>query len=72
MASDAARADSHDFAVDRGTMMLRKGEFTTVKFFVQYRLRDGKVAHLKAATWPADVGVTKPTPRCEDGAGTGP
>jgi len=42
---------------------LRKGEFTTVKFFVLYYLRDGKVAHLKAATWPADVGVTKPTPR---------
>ena len=41
---------------------LRKGEFTTVKFFVLYCLRGGKVAHLKASTWPADIGVTKPTP----------
>jgi hypothetical protein len=42
---------------------LKKGEFTTVKFFVLYRLRDGKVAHLKAATWPPNVGVTKPAAR---------
>lgn len=42
---------------------LRKGEFLTVKFFVLYRLRDGKVAHLKSATWPPNLGVTKPTPR---------
>jgi predicted SnoaL-like aldol condensation-catalyzing enzyme len=42
---------------------LRKGEFTTVKFMVLYLLRDGKVCHLKASTWPPNVGVTKPTPR---------
>lgn len=42
---------------------LAKGEFLTVKFFVLYRLRDGKVAHLKASTWPPNLGVTKPTPR---------
>jgi len=42
---------------------LRKGEFTTVKFFVLYQLRDGKVAHLKAATWPPNVGVSKPAAR---------
>jgi len=42
---------------------LKKGEYLTVKFFVLYRLRDGKVAHLKAATWPANLGVSKPTPR---------
>ena len=42
---------------------LKKGEFLTVKFFVLYRLRDGKVAHLKASTWPPNLGVTKPTPR---------
>jgi hypothetical protein len=42
---------------------LRCGEFLTVKFFVLYRLRDGKVAHLKAARWPPNLGVTKPTPR---------
>lgn len=42
---------------------LKRGEFTTVKFFVLYRLRDGKVAQLKAATWPPNVGVTKPAAR---------
>lgn len=42
---------------------LRQGEFTTVKFLVVYYLRDGKVAHLKAATWPPNTGVTKPVPR---------
>jgi hypothetical protein len=42
---------------------LAKGVFHTVKFFVLYRLRDGKVAHLKASTWPPNVGVTKPTLR---------
>ena len=42
---------------------LAKGEFLTVKFFVLYLFRDGKVAHLKASTWPPSVGVTKPTPR---------
>jgi ketosteroid isomerase-like protein len=42
---------------------LRHGELLTVKFLVLYTLRDGKVAHLKAGTWPANVGVSKPTPR---------
>lgn len=42
---------------------LKQGEMTTVKFFVVYYLRDGKVAALKAATWPADQGVTKPSPK---------
>ncbi len=42
---------------------LKRGEYLTVKFFVLYLLRDGKVAHLKAAKWPPNVGVTKPTPR---------
>ena len=42
---------------------LKKGEMTTVKFFVVYYLRDGKVRHLKAATWPVEVGVSKPTPK---------
>ncbi len=39
---------------------LKKGEFLTVKFFVQYTLRDGKVAYLKSMTWPAEQGVSKP------------
>lgn len=42
---------------------LAKGEFLTVKFFVLYRLREGKIAHLKSSTWPPNVGVTKPAPR---------
>lgn len=42
---------------------LQQGEFTTVKFMVVYYLRDGKIAHLKAATWPPNVGVSKPEVR---------
>jgi len=42
---------------------LKKGEMTTVKFFVVYYLKDGKVCHLKASTWPVEVGVSKPRPR---------
>ena len=42
---------------------LTKGEYTTVKFLVVYYLRDGKVAHLKAGTWPPNVGVSKPQAR---------
>lgn len=42
---------------------LKPGDVLTVKFFVLYQLRDGKVARLKASTWPAGVGVTRPTPR---------
>ena len=39
---------------------LKTGEFTTVKFFVQYTLRDGKVAYLKSMTWAPETGVSKP------------
>ena len=39
---------------------LKKGEVTTVKFFVLYTLRDGKVARFKASTWPPNLGVTRP------------
>jgi hypothetical protein len=39
---------------------LRNGEFLTVKFFVVYYLRDGRIAQLKAATWPPNLGTTKP------------
>ena len=42
---------------------LQKGEMTTVKFFVVYYLRNGKVYHLKASTWPVEAGVSKPTPK---------
>lgn len=42
---------------------LKQGEFLTVKFFVLYRLHQGKVAHLKSATWPVNVGVSKPGAR---------
>jgi ketosteroid isomerase-like protein len=42
---------------------LKQGEFTTVKFLVVYYLRDGKVAQLKASTWPPNVGVSKPVVR---------
>jgi hypothetical protein len=42
---------------------LKKGEMTTVKFFVVYYLRAGKVCQLKAATWPVEKGVSQPQPR---------
>ncbi|MGH8261806.1 MAG: nuclear transport factor 2 family protein, partial [Steroidobacteraceae bacterium] len=42
---------------------LRRGELLTVKFFVLYTFRDGRVAELKASKWPPNIGVTKPTPR---------
>jgi hypothetical protein len=54
-----ATADKPDFTFGP----LKKGELTTVKFFVVYYLRDGKIAHLKAATWPPNVGVSKPVAR---------
>ena len=38
---------------------LKTGETVTVKFFVQYTLRDGKVAYLKSMTWPPETGVSK-------------
>lgn len=38
---------------------LAKSEYLTVKFLVLYRVRDGKVTHLKASSWPANVGVSK-------------
>src|SRR4051812_1988761 len=39
---------------------LKAGEFVTVKFFVLYRTRDGKVAELQSMTWPPEQGVSKP------------
>jgi ketosteroid isomerase-like protein len=37
---------------------LRPGDLVTVKFFVTYRLRDGKVVELKSMTWPPGKGVS--------------
>lgn len=39
---------------------LKQGESTTVKFFVLYKIRDGKVAELKSMIWPPGVGVSAP------------
>jgi ketosteroid isomerase-like protein len=38
---------------------LRPGDLVTVKFFVTYRIRDGKVIELKSMTWPPGKGVSK-------------
>ena len=38
---------------------LRPGDLITVKFFVLYRIRDGRVVELKSMTWPTDYEVTK-------------
>jgi hypothetical protein len=42
---------------------LKKGEATTVKFLVLYRLGDDdKIVQFKSATWPPKVGVTPAAP----------
>ena len=38
---------------------LKPGDMITVKFFVIYKLRNGKIAELKSAIWPRDYGVSK-------------
>ena len=38
---------------------MHPGDLITVKFFVTYTLRDGRVAELKSMTWPPERGVTK-------------
>jgi len=38
---------------------LRPGDLVTVKFFVRYRIRGGKVVELKAMSWPPGKGVTQ-------------
>jgi ketosteroid isomerase-like protein len=37
---------------------LHPGDLVTVKFFVTYKLREGKVIELKSMTWPPGRGVT--------------
>ena len=38
---------------------LHPGDLVTVKFFVTYKLRDGRIVELKSMTWPPEKGVTK-------------
>lgn len=38
---------------------LDPGDQITVKFFVTYRLRDGRIVELKSMTWPPGKGVTR-------------
>jgi ketosteroid isomerase-like protein len=38
---------------------LQPGDLVTVKFFVLYRLREGRVVELKSMTWPPGKGVTQ-------------
>jgi ketosteroid isomerase-like protein len=38
---------------------LRPGDLVTVKFFVTYRIAQGKVVELKSMTWPPGKGVTR-------------
>lgn len=38
---------------------LRPGDLVTVKFFVTYRLRAGRIVELKSMTWPPGKGVTQ-------------
>jgi hypothetical protein len=39
---------------------LRPGDLVTVKFFVTYRIRNGKVVELKSMTWPPAVAMQLP------------
>ena len=41
---------------------LHPGDQVTVKFFVTYKVRDGKVIELKSMTWPPGKGVTSLPP----------
>jgi hypothetical protein len=41
---------------------LKQGEFVTVKYFLLHTIRDGRVAHLEGAHWPAGEGVSAPKP----------
>jgi ketosteroid isomerase-like protein len=38
---------------------LHAGDLVTVKFFVTYRIRGGKIVELKSMTWPVGKGVTQ-------------
>jgi ketosteroid isomerase-like protein len=38
---------------------LHAGDLVTVKFFVTYRLRNGRIVELKSMTWPVGKGVTQ-------------
>lgn len=38
---------------------LHPGDLVTVKFFVTYKIENGKIVMLKSMTWPPDKGVTK-------------
>jgi hypothetical protein len=38
---------------------LYPGDMVTVKFFVTYRLREGRVVELKSMTWPPGRGVSR-------------
>jgi len=45
---------------------LRKGERLTLKLFVSYYLREGKICRVKTALWPANFGVSDPPAICPD------
>ena len=38
---------------------LKPGDIVTVRFFVVYKLKDGKICELKSAIWPPDYKVSK-------------
>lgn len=54
-----AKKDMPDFAFGA----LKKGEFTTVRYFALYDLRDGKIAAFRSATWPVQRTATHDAPR---------
>ena len=42
---------------------VKAGDFFTVKMFCHYYIRDDKIATLKMASWPPNVGITTPPTR---------
>ncbi len=42
---------------------LKHGEFLTIKVFVIYYLRSGKICRFKTSLWPTNFGVTDPPAR---------
>ena len=50
-----ARKERPDFPFGH----LHPGDLVTVKFFVTYRLRNGRIIELKSMTWPPGKGVTQ-------------
>jgi ketosteroid isomerase-like protein len=55
-----AMSDKPDFA---GLGPLKASEFLTMKFFVVYTVRGGRICEIKTSLWPTNFGVSDPPTR---------